>query len=67
MSRKNSMRQLAAMAAQATSPPTGVASSGDATVAYTSTKHGPGSCRCAVVLETAVSLPRPPTLSHEDV
>lgn len=67
MSRKNSMRQLAATAAQATSPPTGVASSGDATVAYTSTKHGPGSCRCAAVFTDGCQLAQAPTQSHEDV
>ncbi len=39
MKRTNSMRQLAAEAAQATSPPRGVVSRGDATVAYTSTRQ----------------------------
>lgn len=68
MFRKNSMRQLAAQAAQATLPPTGVASSGDATVAHTSTRHeGLGVAAVQSPIADGCQLAQAPTRSHSDV
>jgi len=68
MIQKNSIRPLAAQAAQATSPPLGVASRGDATVAYTSTvSMGPGVVVVRCNLTMHCQLARAQKGSHSNV
>ena len=68
MSETNSMRQLAASAAQATSPFAGVASTGDPTVAHTSTREkglGVGAVQCLLTGHCQLAQAR--NRSHSDV
>lgn len=62
MNETNSKRQLAAAAAQATSPSDGMAFCEVSIVAYTSTRHlGPGVVAGRSLLKATVSLPGPKT------